>query len=82
MLTYSAGAGVSHLCFSLLQESLEPLLSSPPLVVVAHYQDDVVPVELAHQVKPHMRLVGVGRDCPQKGQVDTLRSTEQEMSNG
>lgn len=72
------GAGASHLCFSLFQKGLEPLLSSPPLVVVAHYQDDVVPVELAHQVEPHMRLVGVGRDCPQKGQVDTL-STEQEM---
>lgn len=42
------GARASHLCFSFLQEGLEPLLSSPALVVVAHYQDDVVPVELAH----------------------------------
>lgn len=72
-------AGASHLCFSLLQQGLEPLLSSPPLVVVAHYQDDVVPVELAHQVEPHVRLVGIGRDCPQKGQVDTLRSMKQEI---
>lgn len=73
------GAGASHLCFSLLQEGLEPLLSGPPLVVVTHYQDDVVPVELPHQVEPHVRLVGIGRDCPQKGQVDTLRSTKQEI---
>lgn len=72
-------AGVSHLCFSLLQEGLKPLLSSPPLVVVAHYQDDVVPVELAHQIEPHVRLVGIGRDCPQKGQVDTLRSVRQKI---
>lgn len=70
------GAGASHLCLSLLQQGLEPLLSGPPLVVVAHDQDDVVPVELAHQVEPHVRLVGVGRDCPQEGQVDTLRSGE------
>lgn len=68
-------ARASHLSFSLLQEGLEPLLSSPPLVVVAHYQDDVVPVELTHEIEPHVRLVGVGWDCPQKGQVDTLRST-------
>lgn len=72
-------AGASHLGFSLLQEGLEPLLSSPPLVVVAHDQDDVVPVELAHQVEPHVRLVGVGRDCPQEGQVDALQSAEQEI---
>ncbi len=73
------GAGASHLCFSLLQEGLKSLLSSPPLVVVAHYQDDVVPVELAHQVEPHVCLVGIWRDCPQKGEVDTLRSTKQDM---
>lgn len=48
-------------------------------MVVAHYQDDVVPVELAHQVEPHVRLVRVGRDCPQKGQVDALRSARQEI---
>ena len=78
MLSHAA-ARASHLCFPLLQEGLEPLLSSPPLVVVAHYQDDVVPVELAHQVEPHMRLVGVGRDCPQEGQMDALRSAEREM---
>lgn len=65
---------MSHLRLSLLQEGLEPLLSSPPLVVVAHYQDDVVPVELAHQVEPNVRLVGIRWDCPQKGQVDTLQS--------
>lgn len=54
-------------------------MSSPPLVVIAHYQDDVVPVELAHQVEPHVRLVGIRRDCPQKGQVDALRSMKQEI---
>lgn len=75
------GAGASHLCFSLLQEGLEPLLSSPPLVVVAHYQDDVVPVELPHQVEPHVCLVGVGRDCPQEGQVDTLRGHQAKNRN-
>lgn len=75
------GAEASHLCFSLLQEGLEPLLSSPPLMVVAHYQDDVVPVEFAHQVKPHVRLVGVGRDCPKKGQVDTLEGHEEKIRN-
>ncbi|TNN43557.1 hypothetical protein EYF80_046269 [Liparis tanakae] len=53
-------------------EGLEPLLSGPPLVVVAHYQDDVVPVELAHQVEPHVGLVGVGGHRPQEGQVDAL----------
>ena len=78
MLSHAA-ARASHLCFPLLQEGLEPLLSSPPLVVVAHYQDDVVPVELTHQVEPHVCLVGVGRDCPQEGQVDTLRSVEREI---
>lgn len=78
MLSHAA-ARASHLRFPLLQEGLEPLLSSPPLVVVAHYQDDVVPVELAHQVEPHVRLVGVGRDCPQEGQMDTLKSAEREI---
>lgn len=70
----------SHLCFSLFQKGFKPLLSSAPLVVVAHYKDDMVPVELAHQVEPHMGLVGVGRDCAQEGQVDTLeRSVIWEM---
>lgn len=41
-------------------------------MVIAHDQDDVVPVELAHQVKPHVRLVRVGGHRPQEGQMDTL----------
>lgn len=72
-------ARTPHLCFSLLQEGLQPLLGGPSLVVVAHYQDDVVPVELAHQVEPNVRLVGIRRDCAQKGQMDALRSAEQEV---
>lgn len=65
-------ARASHLCFSLLQEGLQPLLSGPSLVVVAHYQDDVVPVKLAHQVEPNMGLVGIRGDRAQEGQMDTL----------
>lgn len=48
-------------------------------MVVAYDQDDVVPVELAHQVEPHMRLVGIGRDRPQKGEVDALRGVKQKI---
>lgn len=68
----------SHLRFALLQEGLQPLLGSPSLVVVAHYQDDVVPVKLAHQVKPNVRLVGIRGDGAQKGQVDALPRAKQE----
>lgn len=75
------GARASHLGLSLLQEGLEPLLSSPALVVVAHDQDDVVPVELAHQVEPNVCLVGVRRDGPQKGQVDTLRGRDNKQQH-
>lgn len=75
------GAGASHLGLSLLQEGLEPLLSSPALVVVAHDQDDVVPVELAHQVEPNVRLVGVRRDGPQEGQVDALRRQDDKQQH-
>lgn len=70
------GARASHLGFPFLQEGLEPLLSGTALVVVAHNQDDVVPVELAHQVEPNVRLVGVGGDGPQEGQVDTLQKQD------
>lgn len=73
------GARTSHLCFSLLQEGLQPLLGGPSLVVVAHNQDDVVPVKLAHQVEPNMGLVGIWGDCAQKGQMDALWSAEQEV---
>lgn len=48
-------------------------------MVVAHYQDDVVPVKLAHQVEPNMGLVGIRGDRAQEGQMDTLRSVEQEV---
>lgn len=73
------GARASHLCLSLLQEGLQPLLSGPSLVVVAHYQDDVVPVKLAHQVEPNVGLVGIWGDRAQEGQMDTLQSVEQEV---
>lgn len=81
--SYTLGGAVlptrtSHLRFSLLQEGLQPLLGSPSLVVVAHYQDDVVPVKLAHQVEPNMGLVGIRGDCAQERQMDALRSAEQE----
>lgn len=66
-------AAASHLGLPLLQQRLQPLLGRPPLVVVADDQDDVVPVELAHQVEPHVRLVGVRRHGAQEGQVDALR---------
>lgn len=72
-------ARASHLCFPLLQEGLQPLLSGPSLVVVAHYQDDVVPVKLAHQVEPNVGLVGIRGDRAQEGQMDTLQSVEQEV---
>lgn len=72
-------ARTSHLCFSLLQQGLQPLLGGPSLVVIAHYQDDVVPVKLAHQVEPNVGLVGIRWDCAQKGQMDALRSAEQEV---
>lgn len=48
-------------------------------MVVADYQDDVVPVKLAHQVEPNVGLVGIRGDRAQKGQMDALRSPEQEV---
>lgn len=72
-------ARASHLCFSLLQEGLQPLLSGPSLVVVAHYQDDVVPVKLTHQVEPNVGLVGIRGDRAQEGQMDTLQIVEQKV---
>lgn len=48
-------------------------------MVVADYQDDVVPVKLAHQVEPNVCLVGIWGDCAQKGQMDALRSVGQEV---
>lgn len=70
-------AQASHLGFPLLQEGLQPLLSGPSLVVVTHYQDDVVPVKLTHQVEPNMGLVGIRGDRAQEGQMDALQIVEQ-----
>lgn len=57
---------VSHLRLPLLQERLQFLLSRAALVVIAHDQDDVIPAELAHHVKPHLGLVGVRRHRAQE----------------
>lgn len=58
------GPAPSHLSFPLLQQRLQPLLGGAALVVIADDQDDVIPAELTHHVKPHVCLVGVGRDRP------------------
>lgn len=68
----------SHLGLPLLQERLQPLLRSAALVVIAHDQDDVIPAELAHHVKPHLGLVGVRRHRAQERQVDALRRRTQD----
>lgn len=42
-------------------------------MVVADYQNDVVPVEDSHHLKPDVGLVRVRWDRAQKGQVDALQ---------
>lgn len=42
-------------------------------MVVADYQDDVVPVEDSHHLKPDVGLVRVRWHRSQKGQVDALQ---------
>lgn len=63
---------LSHLGLPLFQQRLQPLLGGSALVVVADDQDDVAPAEFAHQVEPHVGLVGVGRYRAQEGEVDAL----------
>lgn len=42
-------------------------------MVVTDYQNDVIPVEDSHHLKPDVGLVRVGWDRAQKGQVDALQ---------
>lgn len=63
---------MSHLGLTLLKQCLQSLLGGSALVVVADDQDDVIPVEFAHHVKPNMGLMGIGGDGSQEGQVDAL----------
>lgn len=42
-------------------------------MVVADYQNDVIPVEDSHHLKPDVGLVRVWWDRAQKGQVDALQ---------
>lgn len=42
-------------------------------MVVTDYQNDVIPVEDSHHLKPDVGLVRVWWDRPQKGQVDALQ---------
>lgn len=42
-------------------------------MVITDNQDDVVPTELSHEVKPDVGLVRVWWYGPQKGQVDALQ---------
>lgn len=62
----------SHLRLPLLQQGLQSFLCCSSLVVIAHDQNDVIPLELAHHVEPHLGLVRVGRYRAQEGEVDTL----------
>lgn len=66
----------THLGFTFLQQRLQPLLGGSALVVVTDDQNDVVPPELSHQVKPHLSLMGVGWYGPQERQVDALKEKE------
>ena len=42
-------------------------------MVVTDYQNDVIPVEDSHHLKPDVGLVRVRWDCAQEGQVDALQ---------
>lgn len=48
-------------------------MCSTTFVVVADYQNDVIPVEDSHHLKPDVGLVRVWWDRAQKGQVDALQ---------
>lgn len=52
-------------------------------MVIAHDQDDVIPLELTHHVKPHLGLVGIGWHRAQEGEVDALDGQlgEEELVN-
>lgn len=62
----------AHLGLSLLQQRLQSLLRGASFMVIADNQDDVVPPELSHQVKPDLSLVGIRWHRPQERQVDAL----------
>lgn len=65
-------AHASHLRLPFLQQGFQSFLCRSALVVITHNQDDVIPLELTHHVKPHLGLVGIGRHRAKEGEVDTL----------
>lgn len=51
-------------------------------MVVTDYQNDVVPVEDSHHLKPDVGLVRVWWDRAQKGEVDALQGRTRAQQTG